>query len=129
MAHELACNSCGRNLGQVAGTQKRGFRLKDFSCACGGDLRRVGWQEQYRAAGRLKSAADVAAELLRETGGTSIGRGDTDLLHQVALLLGMKTDGLNTENRVLGRIERSFKDVLEKRAEGPGRGVSRYWLP
>lgn len=134
MAYEVACKSCGKNHGRVAGTQNRGARLKDFRCLCGGELRRIGWQEMYRNSGRApKTAAQFAAEHLRATGNPAIGYGDSGLLHQVAELIGLPHEGIKTEKKVLDRIERSHVGVLKKRIIGlAGRGLGRvrqYWLP
>lgn len=134
MAYEVACKACGKNLGRVAGTQDRGARLKDFRCHCGGELRRIGWQEMYRNSGRApKTASQIAAEHLRASGNPAVGYGDAGLLHQIAELIGLPHEGQKTEKKVLDRIERSHHGVLEKRsASYPGRGlgkVRQYWLP
>lgn len=96
-------------------------------------MRRISWQEQYRKSGRLKLAAEVAADLLRETGNPGVGYGDAGLLHQIAERLGMPHEGRYTERKVLNRIEASYTGVLEKRLISyPERGlarVRRYWLP
>ena len=133
MAYEVVCRKCGTNHGRVAGTQDRGARLKDLRCPCGGELRRIGWQEMYRKAGRLKSAAEVAVEILRKSGNPAVGYGDAGLLHQIAEQLGMEHEAMTTERKVLDRIERSYQGLLEKRfASLPVRGLARvrqYWLP
>lgn len=106
--------------------------MADFRCKCGGELRRIGWQEMYRNSGRgAKTAAQAAFELLVATGNPAIGWGDSGLLHQVAEKLGMPHEGPLTERKVMRRIEASHQGVLVKRLlELPnGRAVRRYWLP
>jgi hypothetical protein len=95
--------------------QGRGLKMRHYACACGGPLRRIGWQEMYRKSGRTpKSAAQVAADYLRKTGNSGIGYGDSRLLHEVADLLGMKHEAFKTERKVLARIDRSHDGVLVK---------------
>lgn len=108
--------------------------MKDYACKCGGKLRRIGWQEMYRDSGRApKTAAQVAAEHLRATGNPAVGWGDAHLLHEIGAKLGLAPEGPKTEQKVLDRIERSHKGVLEKRFVGfPERGLGRvrqFWLP
>ncbi|BBQ02865.1 hypothetical protein BSFA1_79930 (plasmid) [Burkholderia sp. SFA1] len=52
MAYQIECRSCGEN---GSFPQKRGMRLASYTCRCGGELRRIGWQEMYRR--RAQSAA------------------------------------------------------------------------
>lgn len=107
--------------------------MRDYRCGCGGRLRRIGWQEMYRKRSGLPSAAEAAASILRETGNTAIGWGDSSLLHAVAERLGLPHDGPATEKTVLKRIGRSYAGVLVKEyAAYPDRRlgrVCRYALP
>lgn len=123
MAYRVVCKACGTE-SRIA--QARGVRMADYACACGGRLRRIGWQEMYRAYGRMETAAQAAVAVLRDSGNPAIGWGDSGLLHAVAERLGMPHEGLATERKVLDRIERSHAGVLIKRYKTySGRGLSR----
>ena len=131
MAYRVVCKACGN---EARIKQQSGLRMSSFRCQCGGQLRRVGWQELYRRSGRApETAAHVAAKHLRATGNQSVGWGDSGLLHQIASLLGMPHEGPTTEAKVLDRIDRSHIGVLEKRyGSYPSRGLGRvrqFWLP
>lgn len=107
--------------------------MSDYRCVCGGDLRRQGWQEMYRQRSGQPSAAEAAAQILRETGNQAIGWGDAWLLHEVARRIGVVSEGPKPEKAILDRIERTYKGALLKRyATYPSRGLSRvrqYALP
>lgn len=123
MGYLVRCRICGDE-GQM--TQRRGVKLKDYLCTCGGEL--------HRARLGATTAAMVAADLLKETGNPAIGWGDSGLLHMVADKLGLPSEGYATEKKILDRIERSYQGVLIKRwkSYGGGKGVGRlreYALP
>ena len=130
MAYKVKCLSCGVHA-QIA--QARGLKMSDFRCECGGTFRRIGWQEMYRQRLGAPSAAEAAAAILRETGNTGIGWGDSRLLHAVAERIGLPSNGPSTEKLVLGKIDRTHRGVLVKGFTSypePGLGrVRRYSLP
>lgn len=80
-----------------------------------------------------QTAANVAADLLRETGNPAIGWGDSALLHGVAERLGMEHESARTERLVLNRIDRTHKGVLVKTyIRYPERGLANtrcFYLP
>lgn len=130
MAYKTVCASCGKQ-GQFS--QARGHRLKDYSCRCGGLLKRIGWQEMYRLRAGTPTAAEAAVLLLLETNNPAIQWGDSRLLHDVATRIGLPHEGPNTEKRVLDLIEKTNSGLLIKDyVSHPARGLSRvrrYSLP
>lgn len=73
-----------------------------------------------------KNAAMVARDHLLYCGWESVGYGDAGLLHEIADKLAMKHEGPYTESKVLDRIGRSYKGVLEKGYTSfPERGLGR----
>ena len=129
MAYWVRCTSCGTE--SRSGSQRHGERLSDYRCVCGGTLQRIGWQEMYRKRSGIPTAAQAAADILREAEQPAIGWGDAGLLHAVAQRIGLAHEGPATERRVLSRIEQSYAGVLIKSCVSyPGRPrVRRYWLP
>jgi hypothetical protein len=130
MAYKVECLSCG-NPTQIP--QARGLKMSSLRCSCGGQFRRIGWQEMYRRRSGSESAAQAAAAILRETNNPGIGWGDSRLLHAVASRLGLPPNGPFTEKLVLEKIERSHQGVLIKGyVSYPERGLGRvrhYTLP
>lgn len=60
------------------------------------------------------SAAQVAADYLRETGNPSVMMGDSWLLHAIATKLGYKHDGPKTQKKVMDAIDRTNNGELFK---------------
>lgn len=73
--------------------------------------------------------AEVAAEVLRETGRPSVGWGDTSLLRQIAARAGLRPNGRTTETHVLANLVRSPGVLVRQRLFIAGFWVSRYALP
>lgn len=68
----------------------------------------------------------IAAEYLRRQGWTSVGYGDSGLLHEIADQLGMPHEGPFTEKKVLDRIDRTHGGVFKKwNMRFPERGLGR----
>lgn len=131
MAYPVVCKACAT---ESRVPQKRGLKLTNLACECGGALRRIGWQEMYRRSGRAPAtAAEVAAKLLRETKNPAVGWGDARLLHDIAERMQLPHEGAATERKILDRIDRSHEGVLVKQYICySGRGLARlrrYYLP
>lgn len=76
-----------------------------------------------------KQAAAITAELLRSRGLCSIGWDDIDLLRDVAIALGFRTDTPNMRSNTLDCIDRTHVGFLEKRFvnQRKRRGVARQF--
>ena len=123
MSYQTVCKACGAE-SRIA--QKRGLRMHDYQCVCGGPLRRVGWQEMYRLRSGVPTAAEAAAQLLRETQNTAIGWGDSVLLHAVAQRIGVPAEGPRTEKVILDKIAMTYPGALVKGYTSlPSRGLAR----
>lgn len=43
MAYEVECKKCA--IRSKTGSQKRGDKLSNYRCKCGGELKRIGWKQ------------------------------------------------------------------------------------
>lgn len=56
MSYRVVCKQCGAG---ARVPQRRGVKMRDYRCVCGGGLRRIGWQEVYRECGQANRPGSV----------------------------------------------------------------------
>lgn len=76
-----------------------------------------------------KTAAQHAADILRETDNPSISAHDTGLVHMVAERIGIESDSYRTSKPVIAAIDRTNRGELLRGYCIEGRLTRRFWLP